>query len=88
MPQFIRAIYEDGVLKPAGRVKLKERAWCLISLYPEAEWKEEFNTLLRRIHTRTKRYPPIEIERLQTPRPPLSFRTSEKLGERMNRYRL
>ena len=63
MPQFIRAIYEDGVLKPAGRVKLKERAWCLISLYPEAEWKEEFNTLLRRIHTRTKRYPPIEIER-------------------------
>ncbi|MBI3988169.1 MAG: antitoxin family protein [candidate division NC10 bacterium] len=63
MPHFIRAIYEDGVLKPTRRLKLKERAWCLISLYPEAEWKEEFNTLLRRIHTRTKRYPFAEIER-------------------------
>ena len=62
MQRVIRAVYEDGVLKPLERVRLGNRKICLVSVYPEREWKRDLDTLLERIHRRTRRHRPASIE--------------------------
>ncbi|MFQ5668746.1 MAG: antitoxin family protein [Candidatus Binatia bacterium] len=62
MQRVIRAVYEKGVLKPLDRVRMKERKVCLVSIYPEEEWRRDFEALLRRIHRKTRRRTPAEIE--------------------------
>ena len=62
MQRVIRAVYENGVLKPLERVRMRERKVCLLSIYPEEEWRKDFEGLLRRIHRRTKRNAQSDIE--------------------------
>ena len=62
MAQFIRARFEGGVLKPLQRLRLKTREICLVSVYPEAQWQAQFETLLTRVQQRTSRYRPATIE--------------------------
>ena len=62
MPRVIRAVYENGVLKPLERVRMRERKVCLLSIYPKEEWRKDFEDLLRLIHRRTKRHAPADIE--------------------------
>lgn len=62
MGRVIRVVYEKGVLKPLERVRLDERQVCLVSIYPEDQWREDFDALLKRTHTRTRRATPQEIE--------------------------
>lgn len=60
MQRLIRAVYENGVLKPL--VRMRERKVCLLSIYLGEEWRKDFEDLLRRIHRRTKRHAPADIE--------------------------
>lgn len=62
MGQVIRVVYEKGVLKPLQRVRLGERQVCLVSIYPEDQWRKDFDALLKRTHTRTRRSTSQTIE--------------------------
>lgn len=62
MAQVIRARFERGVLKPLQRLRLKKQEICLISVYPESQWRQQLNTLLTRIQKRTSRHRPNTIE--------------------------
>ncbi len=62
MQRVIRAVFEKGVLKPLERVRLGERKVCLVSIYPEDEWQRDFKALLKRIHRKTRRDAPADIE--------------------------
>jgi predicted DNA-binding antitoxin AbrB/MazE fold protein len=62
MDRVIRARFEAGVLKPLQPLRLKQKQICLISVYPEAQWHQQFDALLTRIRKRSHRYPPTAIE--------------------------
>ena len=62
MQRVVRAVYEDGVLKPLERVRMTRRKVCLVSIYPEDEWRKDFEALFRRVHRRAGRRAPAEIE--------------------------
>lgn len=60
--QTVRAVYEKGVLRPLRPLRLKEQSRVLITLYPERQWRKEFERLLRRMKARTKGVPQELIE--------------------------
>ena len=62
MAQLIRARFERGVLKPLQPLRLKKKEICLVSVYPEAQWRPHFDALLTRLRKRTSRYRPASIE--------------------------
>ena len=62
MEQVIRARYERGVLKPLERLRLKQRQICLVSVYPESQWRQQFDALLTRLRKGTRRHRPATIE--------------------------
>lgn len=62
MEQVIRARYERGVLKPLERLGLKNQQVCLVSVYPEGQWRQQFDALLTRLRKGTRRHPPAAIE--------------------------
>jgi predicted DNA-binding antitoxin AbrB/MazE fold protein len=60
--ETVRAVYEKGVLKPLRPLRLKEHARVLITLYPERQWRNEFEHVLARMKARTKAIPQNAIE--------------------------
>lgn len=62
MGQVIRARYERGILKPLERLRLKNQQVCLVSVYPEAQWRQQFDALLTRLRKGTRRHRPAIIE--------------------------
>ncbi|MEX0805867.1 MAG: antitoxin family protein [Candidatus Binatia bacterium] len=60
--ETVRAVYEKGVLRPLRPLQLKEQSRVLITLYPERQWRKEFDRLLRRMKARTKAVPQDVIE--------------------------
>lgn len=60
--ETIRAVYENGVLRPLQPLRLKEQSQVLVTLYPEPQWRKDFERLLRRMRTRTKAVPQELIE--------------------------
>jgi predicted DNA-binding antitoxin AbrB/MazE fold protein len=62
MAQVVRARFEDGVLKPLQRLRLKKREVCVVSVYPEAQWRRQFDALLKRTRKRASRHEPATIE--------------------------
>jgi predicted DNA-binding antitoxin AbrB/MazE fold protein len=62
MERIVRVVFEKGVLKPLTPLRLKERSHFLVTLYPEAQWRGEFEQLRRRMRTRTKGIPQGEVE--------------------------
>jgi predicted DNA-binding antitoxin AbrB/MazE fold protein len=44
--RVIHVINEDGVLKLLQPIQPSERQISLVSVYPEEQWREEFETLL------------------------------------------
>ena len=62
MQRVIRAVYENGVLKPLKRMRMGEQKVCLLSVYPEEEWRHDLEALLHRVRRRTKRHASAEIE--------------------------
>ena len=62
MPESFRAVFENGVLRPLRPIRLKEKSRVFISLYPESQWRHDFERLLRRMRVRTKAVPQSVIE--------------------------
>jgi len=62
MPESFRAVFENGVLRPLRPIRLKEKSRVFISLYPESQWRHDFERLLRRMRVRTKAVPQPVIE--------------------------
>ena len=52
--QTIRAVYENGVLRPLQPLRLKEKSRVTLRMYAEKEWRDELEKLLRRMKNRTK----------------------------------
>ena len=62
MAQLIRARFERGVWKPLQPLRLKKKEICLVSIYPEAQWRLHFDALLTRLRKPTSRYRLASIE--------------------------
>jgi predicted DNA-binding antitoxin AbrB/MazE fold protein len=45
MERVVRAVYEGGVLKPLSRVRIARGKVCLVSIYPEEQWRKDFEAL-------------------------------------------
>ena len=58
----VRAVYENGVLRPLRPLRLKEQSRPLITLYPEAKWRAELDGVLRRMRVRTQAVPQAIVE--------------------------
>ncbi len=62
LPEFIEAIYENGVLKPLKPIDLKEHERVEIIITSKSRWASEFKKLLDIVHERTKKFTSEEIE--------------------------
>ena len=62
LPEFIEAIYENGVLKPLKPIDLKEHERVEIIITSKSPWASEFKKLLDIVHERTKKFTSEEIE--------------------------
>ena len=62
MQRVIRAVFENGMLRPLERVRFGERKVCLVSIYPEDEWQKDFEALLARMCRKARRHAPADIE--------------------------
>jgi predicted DNA-binding antitoxin AbrB/MazE fold protein len=62
MEQTFRAIFQNGVLRPLRPIRLKEKSRVLVTLHQELEWRDEFESLLRRMKIRTKATPQQIVE--------------------------
>jgi predicted DNA-binding antitoxin AbrB/MazE fold protein len=56
------AVFEHGALRPLKRLRLKEKSRFLVTVYPENQWRDEFERLRRKMLVRTKHIPQKEIE--------------------------
>jgi predicted DNA-binding antitoxin AbrB/MazE fold protein len=63
MPKTIEAIYENGVFKPTKKVTIPEHSKIRLIISPEKEWAKEIKSLLKKVHSRTKKFPSEEIEK-------------------------
>ena len=59
----VRAVYENGVLRPLRPLRLKEQSRVLITLYREPNWHAEFEGVLRRMRVRTQAVPQEIVEK-------------------------
>ncbi len=62
MQRVIRAVFENGMLKPLDRLRVGEHKVCLVSVYPEETWRKDFEALMRRLHRKTSRHCRSQIE--------------------------
>lgn len=62
MSKVIDAVYENGVFKPLEKVKVKEREKVTIKIISHDEWQKQFNRIIKKIHKKTAKFSPEEIE--------------------------
>lgn len=62
MPKVIDAVYENGVFKPLGKVKVKEHEKVSIKIISHEEWRKQFDRIIKKIHKQTAKFSPEEIE--------------------------
>ena len=62
MGEAFRAVFENGVLRPLRPIRLKDKSRVFITVYPESQWRKEFEHLLRGMKVRTKAIPQQVIE--------------------------
>ena len=62
MSHVINAIYENGVFKPLEKVSFKEHEKVEIKVLSHDEWQIRFDRVIKKIHKKTSRYAPEEIE--------------------------
>jgi len=60
--ETVKAVFENGVLRPLRPLRLKEKSRVLITLRPELRWRSQFERLLRRMKHRTKAIPQRVVE--------------------------
>ena len=62
MPKTIEAVYEDGVFKPKRKLQIPEHSRLRLAIVDDT-WRDELRALLKKVHGRTKKFSPAEIER-------------------------
>jgi len=60
--ETFHAVFENGVLRPLHRLRLKQKSRVLVTLYPEPRWRNELERLLTRMKSRTKAVPQEVVE--------------------------
>jgi predicted DNA-binding antitoxin AbrB/MazE fold protein len=62
MNRVIRAIFENGVLRPLEPLDLPERSEVELAIQAPDQWAKEFREFLARVHSGTDRFSSDEIE--------------------------
>jgi predicted DNA-binding antitoxin AbrB/MazE fold protein len=62
MSKVIDAVFENGVFKPLEKIKVKEHEKVIIKIIPHDEWRKQFNRIIKKIHKKTAKFSPEEIE--------------------------
>ena len=62
MTWVIRAIFENGVLRPLEPLDLPDRSEVELAIQAPHHWAKEFREFLARIHAKTRRFSNDEIE--------------------------
>ena len=62
MGETFHAVFENGVLRPLRRLRLKQKSRVLVTLYPERRWRSDFERLLTRMKSRSKAVPQELVE--------------------------
>jgi predicted DNA-binding antitoxin AbrB/MazE fold protein len=58
----VPVVFEDGVLKPLSRLRLKNHERVDIAILSKAAWARAFKKLLQSVHARPSSLHPHEIE--------------------------
>ena len=62
MSRVIRAIFENGILRPLETLDLPERSEVELAIQAPDQWSSEFTEFLARIHAKTLRFSSEETE--------------------------
>ena len=62
MSKVIEAVFEDGVLKPIKKLRLKDKQQVKIQILNDEDWQERFDRALKSIRSKAARFSPEEIE--------------------------
>lgn len=62
MSRLIDAVYEDGVFKPAKKIRLKDKQKVQIQILSEGDWQIRFDKAIKAIRAKTAGFPTEEIE--------------------------
>ena len=62
MARVIKAVFENGVLRPLEPLDLPDRCEVEVAIEAPEHWAQEFREFLARIHERTRAFPADEIE--------------------------
>jgi len=62
MSKVIDAVFEDGVFKPMEKIQVKEHEKVTIKIISHDEWRKQFDRIIKKIHKKTAKFPPEEIE--------------------------
>jgi len=63
MTTLVKAVYENGVLKPFKRLPLKEQEKVSLLITPLEQWRKQLEHLLRSAYSRTRKFSSKEIEK-------------------------
>lgn len=63
MSHVVNAVYENGVLKPTGKIRLKEKQQVQIQILSEDDWQKRFDKVIKSIRSKTAKFSQEEIER-------------------------
>lgn len=62
MSKVIDAVFEDGVLKPVKKLRLKDKQQVKIQILNDEDWQERFDRVLKSIRSKAALFSPEEIE--------------------------
>lgn len=62
MTRVVKAIFENGVLRPLEPLELPERSEVELTIRARDQWAKDFGEFLARIHAGTRQFPADEIE--------------------------
>lgn len=62
MSQIITAVFENGIFKPLGKVRLKDKQQVQIQILSDEDWQRKFDRALKSIRSKTAKFSPEEIE--------------------------
>ena len=62
MSKVIEAVFENGVLKPVKKLRLKDKQQVKIQILNDEDWQERFDRALKSIRSKAARFSPEEIE--------------------------
>jgi predicted DNA-binding antitoxin AbrB/MazE fold protein len=62
MSKVIEAVFENGVLKPVKKLRLKDKQQVKIQILNDEDWQERFDIALKSIRSKATRFTTEEIE--------------------------